>query len=158
MGPWMATHSLELSILVRVGIAMLLGATVGFERETKDKPAGLRTHMLMAGAASVMVALGPLIVEGLGATVPDQVLRADPIRVIVAVITGVSFLGAGTIMRRATEQHVEGLTTAASLLLAAAIGMLTALERWVLAIGVTILVLVVLRGVSLLERALWRRD
>jgi uncharacterized membrane protein YhiD involved in acid resistance len=51
-------------------------------------------------AASLMVALGPLIVEGLGATVSDDVLRADPIRLVVAVITGVSLLGAGTILRR----------------------------------------------------------
>jgi putative Mg2+ transporter-C (MgtC) family protein len=157
MGSWFAAHQLELSILARVGIAMLLGAAVGFERETKDKPAGLRTHMLMAGAASIMVALGPLMVEGLGATVSNEVLRADPIRLIVAVITGVSFLGAGTILRRRSEPHIEGLTTAASLLLAAAVGMLTALARWVLAVGVTILVLVVLRGVSLIERAVWGR-
>jgi putative Mg2+ transporter-C (MgtC) family protein len=73
------------------------------------------------------------------------------------VITGVSFLGAGTILRRRSERQVEGLTTAASLLLAAAVGMLTALQRWILAVGVTVLVLVVLRGVSLLERAVWGR-
>lgn len=75
---------------------------------------------------------------------------------LTAVITGVSFLGAGTILRRGSERQVEGLTTAASLLLVAAAGMSTALELWVLAVGVTVPALVVLRGVSLIERALWR--
>jgi putative Mg2+ transporter-C (MgtC) family protein len=68
----------------------------------------------------------------------------------------VSFLGAGTVLRRGSERQVEGLTTAASLLLVAAAGMSTALELWVLAVGVTVLALVVLRGVGLIERALWR--
>ena len=151
-----AMYRLELSVLARVAVAMLLGAAIGLERETKDKPAGLRTHMLMAGAASVMVAVGPVMVERLGETISGDVLRADPIRLIVAVITGVSFLGAGTILRRGSERQVEGLTTAASLLRVAAAGMSTALELWVLAVGVTALALVVLRGVGLIERALWR--
>jgi len=82
----------------------------------------------MAGAASVMVALGPVMVERLGETISGDVLRADPIRLIVAVSTGVSFLGAGTILRRGSERQVERLTTAASLLLPAAAGMSRALE------------------------------
>jgi len=128
MAGLVATYRLELSVPTRVAVAMLLGAAIGLERETKDKPAGLRTHMLMAGAASVMVAFGPVMVERLGETISGDVLRADPIRLIVAVSTGVSFLGAGTILRRGSERQVERLTTAASLLLPAAAGMSRALE------------------------------
>ncbi|HUT21151.1 MAG TPA: MgtC/SapB family protein [Anaerolineae bacterium] len=128
MAGLVATYRLELSVPARVAVAMLLGAAIGLERETKDKPAGLRTHMLMAGAASVMVAFGPVMVERLGETISGDVLRADPIRLIVAVSTGVSFLGAGTILRRGSERQVERLTTAASLLLPGAAGMSRALE------------------------------
>ena len=128
MAGLVATYRLELSVPARVAVAMLLGAAIGLERETKDKPAGLRTYMLMAGAASVMVAFGPVMVERLGETISGDVLRADPIRLIVAVSTGVSFLGAGTILRRGSERQVERLTTAASLLLPAAAGMSRALE------------------------------
>jgi putative Mg2+ transporter-C (MgtC) family protein len=152
----LAMYGLELSGLARVAVAMLLGAAIGLERETKDEPTGLPTHMLIAGAASVIAALGPVMVERLGETISGDVLRADSIRLIVAVITGVSFLGAGTILRRGSERQVGGLTTAASLLLVAAAGMSTALELWVLAVGVMALTLVVLRGVRLIERALWR--
>jgi putative Mg2+ transporter-C (MgtC) family protein len=156
MGGLLAAYWPQFSVLIRVSIGMLLGAMLGWERETKHKPAGLRTHMLMAGAASVLVALGPLMVERLSSVISTAVLRADPISLIGAVITGVSFLGAGTIIRGASGEQVEGLTTAASLLLAAAIGMSTALDLWVLASGVTFLALVVLRGGSAVERVLHR--
>jgi putative Mg2+ transporter-C (MgtC) family protein len=146
----------QFSVLIRVAIGMLLGAVLGLEREAKHKPAGLRTHMLMAGAASVLVALGPLMVEHLGSVISTAVLRADPISLIGAVITGVSFLGAGTIIRGASGEEVEGLTTAASLLLAAAIGMSTALDLWIVAVGITLLALLVLRGGSLVERVFHR--
>jgi putative Mg2+ transporter-C (MgtC) family protein len=156
MAGLVATYWPQFSVLIRVAIGMLLGAALGLEREVKHKPAGLRTHMLMAGAASVLVALGPLMVEHLGSVISTAVLRADPISLVGAVITGVSFLGAGTIIRGASGEQVEGLTTAASLLLSAAIGMSTALDLWVLAVGVTLLALLVLRGGSLVERVLHR--
>jgi putative Mg2+ transporter-C (MgtC) family protein len=72
--------------------------------------------------------------------------------IIEAVITGVSFLGAGTIIRHQRSQHVEGLTTAASLLFVAAMGVTVALSQVVLAVGLTVLVLIVLRLVRLVER------
>jgi putative Mg2+ transporter-C (MgtC) family protein len=156
MGGLVAAYWPQLSVVIRVAIGMLLGAALGLEREAKHKPAGLRTHMLMAGAASVLVALGPLMVEHLSSVISAAALRADPISLIGAVITGVSFLGAGTIIRGASGEQVEGLTTAASLLLAAAIGISTALDLWVLAVGVTLLALIVLRGGSAVERVLHR--
>jgi putative Mg2+ transporter-C (MgtC) family protein len=136
---------------------MLFGAVIGLEREAKDKPAGLRTHMLMAGAATLLVSLGSVIVKDFNAALGTQLVETEPLRIIGAVVTGVSFLGAGTILRRGDEHQVEGLTTAASLLVSATVGMCAALSKWVLAVGVTILALITLRGVSLFGRWLGRR-
>ncbi|HXF63207.1 MAG TPA: MgtC/SapB family protein, partial [Caldilineaceae bacterium] len=80
----------QLSILGTVLLAMLLGAVVGIERELLDKPAGFRTHILVAGAAALLVAVGEVLVEQQAATLEPQAVRSDPVRVIEAVITGVS--------------------------------------------------------------------
>jgi putative Mg2+ transporter-C (MgtC) family protein len=147
----------QVQVLAYVALAMLLGAMIGLERELADKPAGLRTHMLVAGAAALLVTLSDLMVQGFGVGLGSQLVRADPIRIIEAVITGVSFLGAGTIIRSRSGRQVEGLTTAASILLAAALGICVALSQVALAVGVTLLALITLRGVNVLERWLERR-
>jgi putative Mg2+ transporter-C (MgtC) family protein len=140
-------------ILLDTAIAMALGGLIGIEREIANRPAGFRTHMLVAGAAALLVGLGDALmmrfIEG-----PGALPRTDPIRVVEAIVTGVSFLGAGTIFRRVRGEQVEGLTTAASLLLTAAIGIATALRQWVLALGVVAITLVVLRGLRTLEARL----
>ena len=138
----------QLSVLWSVGLAMLLGGAIGLEREASDKPAGLRTHMLVAGAATLVVALSDVMVQRFNSGVSAQLVRSDPVRVMEAVITGVSFLGAGTIIRRGPQRQVEGLTTAASLLLTAALGVCVALSQVLLAIGVTLVVLATLRLVG----------
>lgn len=148
----------QLSILVRLVAGILLGAMIGLDREAADKPAGLRTHMLVAGAAALLVSLGELIVGHLTRELGSQVIGADPIRIIAAIITGVSFLGAGTIIRQRSGHEVEGLTTAASLLFASVIGITVALSQWVVAVGATFLVLVVLRIFPFLERVLDRSN
>lgn len=142
----------QINQLIHIGLAMLLGALIGLEREAKDKPAGLRTHMLVAGASTMITMLGSLVVGHLRRELGSQMVETDPLRIIGAVVTGVSFLGAGTILRRDILNQIEGLTTAASLLLAAGIGMGVALRQWILAIGATALVLITLRGVSLLQK------
>lgn len=143
---------LELKILLYVVISMLLGAAVGFDRELADKPAGIRTHMLVAGSATLLVSLGKIMVPDFGLS--DAALGSDPLRIIGAIITGVSFLGAGTIIRRGSEDRVKGLTTAAALLFIASVGICVALSKLLLAIGVTIITLATLRGVVYLERKL----
>ena len=143
---------IQIQILGSVALAMALGAAIGLERETKDKPAGLRTHMLVAGAAAFLVALSDVAVQRFNVDLGTGLVRSDPIRIIEAVITGISFLGAGTILRHKGSDHVEGLTTAASLLFVAGLGICVALSQVPLAIGVTALVLVTLRGVGLLRR------
>jgi putative Mg2+ transporter-C (MgtC) family protein len=131
---------------------MILGAAIGLEREAKEKPAGLRTHMLVAGAATLLVALSDVAIKRFSVDLGTGLVRSDPIRIIEAVITGISFLGAGTILRQKGSGHIEGLTTAASLLFVAALGICVALSQALLAIGVTALVLITLRGVGLLRR------
>lgn len=143
---------IQIQILGSVALAMALGAAIGLERETKEKPAGLRTHMLVAGAAAFLVALSDVAVQRFNVELGTGLVRSDPIRIIEAVITGISFLGAGTILRHKGSDHVEGLTTAASLLFVAGLGICVALSQVLLAIGAAILVLITLRGVGLLRR------
>lgn len=150
-------YQVQFGILGQVALAMLLGASIGFERELVDKPAGLRTHMLVAGASALLVALGDVIVRHFDLGLDRGLVRSDPTRIIEAVITGVSFLGAGTIIRHRSKWRIEGLTTAASLLFVAAVGTCVALSQWVLAVGVTFLVLVTLRGLGFIERWMARR-
>ena len=124
-----------LEVFLRLGAAVLAGALIGFDREVRNKPAGLRTMALVAlGSAVFMVASG-------GAVSPDAASR-----VIQGIITGVGFLGAGTIIRGRTEQSVRGLTTAASIWLAAAVGIACGLAQWPLvavacSLGLLVLVL-----------------
>jgi putative Mg2+ transporter-C (MgtC) family protein len=140
-----------------VAIAMFLGAVLGAEREIAHKPAGLRTHMLISAASALLVALEDPIIWRFFNPATAPIVRADTLRILSAVITAVGFLGAGTIIRRANEDRVEGLTTAASMLLAAIIGLAAGLRQFPLAIGVTVLTLVALRGLLKIERRM-RRD
>lgn len=147
----------QLQILLKVLVAFILGALIGLEREAAEKPAGLRTHMLVTGASALLVSLGSVAIDSYISQFGTTVIRSDPIRIIGAVVTGVSFLGAGTIIRLRSDGDIEGLTTAASLLLASAVGIGVALSQWFLVIGVTFLVLVILRGIPLIRRLLLRR-
>jgi len=147
----------QFSMIVHTAVAMLLGGIVGFEREAADKPAGFRTHMLVAGAAALLVVLGDTIVERFAAEAPAASVRTDPVRIVEAIITGISFLGAGTIFRRGKREAVEGLTTAASLLLVGALGIAIALDQYLLAFSVTALTLIVLRGMWRIQEMSRRR-
>jgi putative Mg2+ transporter-C (MgtC) family protein len=138
-------------------MAMLLGAGVGLDREMADKPAGLRTHILVAGAAALLVSLGDVMLDRFSLEGNQAFIQADPFRLVGAVVTGVSFLGAGTIIRRRTSSNVEGLTTAASLLFVAAVGVTVALSQWELAVALTVLLLIVLRLLGLLSGWLWKQ-
>lgn len=142
---------LQLEIIGEVALAMLLGGFIGMERESADKPAGFRTHMLVAGAAALLVGLGDAFLYRFN-TGTDANITSDPIRIVEAIITGISFLGAGTIFRRSEDKSVEGLTTAASLLLSGAIGVAVALRQFILAVGITGLALIVLRGLTFVEK------
>ena len=108
-----------LDVFLRLGAAALAGAIIGFDREVRNKPAGLRTMALVALGSAVFV-----VATASAATVDSAS------RVIQGVITGVGFLGAGSIVRGATEESIRGLTTAASIWLAAAVGVACGLALW----------------------------
>lgn len=157
MDAWLVTfteHAWEpqLVVLLSTAYAMVLGGLVGFERELKNRPAGFRTHMLVAGAAALLVGLGDLIANHFSAQHSEQVLRIDPIRLIEAVVTAVGFLGAGAIFRRAGGNSIAGLTTAASLLMVATIGIAAGLHAQMLALGATLITLAVLVILAWVER------
>ncbi len=143
------TIAQDLALLPRLVLTLLLTGLLGWERELKDRPAGLRTHMLVGISACSFVLLGEVFIERFGRGDGDH-LSFDPIRIIEATVAGVSFLGAGTIFVRGSR-HVYGLTTAGSLLAAAAVAMMVAVERYALAVAVTLLILMVVAGLQRLE-------
>lgn len=137
--------------VVKVFYAIFLGGLMGLERELAAKPAGLRTHMLVAGASALLVILGDIMIQHYSTSAAGQVIQADPIRIMEAIITGISFLGAGTIIFKSRNQSVEGLTTAASILFAAAIGITVALQQYILATILTVIAIVILFGLGYIE-------
>ncbi len=146
----------QIHILWQVALAALLGSVIGAEREFFGKAAGLRTHMMVAAASALFLRLGTIIVSEFAVHADGGIVSADPIRVIQAIVTGISFLGAGTIVFHRKRGAVEGLTTAASILLVSAIGMTVAMGQIILATGVTFGALLVLIGIGYLEDTLIR--
>lgn len=122
---------LDLELMGRVLLAFVLGGIVGYEREQTGRPAGLRTHMLVC-AGSVCFTVAGIY----GFLTPASVNR-DPARVAAQIVSGVGFLGAGTIFR--TPSTIRGLTTAASVWLVAAVGMLIGTGMYAVAIFTTLL-------------------
>lgn len=139
-------NPVQLKIIGYVALSMLLGALIGLEREIADKPAGIRTNMLVAGSSTLLVSLGEVMIERF--KLESNAIMSDPIRIIEAVITGISFIGAGIIIRRGADK-IEGLTTAASVLFVASIGICVALSQILLAIGTTLLALITLAAVGM---------
>jgi len=147
----LSTAAEDLAVLGQAALALLLGGAIGLEREASRKWAGLRTNMLVCLAALLFTRVGLMATEYASLTLAADLVEADPVRIIQAVAVGISFLGAGLVIRDPEENRVRGLTTAATLLTVAPIGIAVAIGHYVLAVGVTLLVLLVLRGVSLLE-------
>ena len=134
--------------LSRLLVAGVLGGLVGLERETHEKPAGLRTHMMIAIAACLFTLLG-LEMVAYDALEVDHV-RADPMRLIDAVTAGVAFLAAGSIIT--SGGSVKGLTTGASMWMVGAVGVAAGLGEVMLggfAVVITLLVLWVLRRLQM---------
>lgn len=119
-------------IFLRLVLAALAGGLIGFERKAVHKPAGLRTHMI--------VCLGAALFTLVSITAFTD---ADPSRIVAGIVTGIGFLGAGTIFR--AENHVKGLTTAASLWSVGAIGIAMGIGEYLLAAVATVLVIIILQ-------------
>lgn len=142
----------QLDVVGSMAVAMVLGGLVGYERELKRRPAGFRTHMLVAGASALLVAIGALTVDMHLSGQSAGVLRVDPLRLVEAVIGGVAFIGAGTIFASRRGEGVAGITTAASLLLVAVIGVAAGFGFHLLALAATLLTLLVLTVLHALDR------
>jgi putative Mg2+ transporter-C (MgtC) family protein len=138
-----------------IALAGLLGALLGFEREIKEKAAGIRTHLLVSTAAAAVVVFGRILNDQ---AVADGRVAGDPTRALHAVVTGIGFIGAGAIMFRSSDREPHGLTTAASLFFAATVGIAVAVEELVIAVGMTALALIALAGLPLLMRTIMRSD
>lgn len=139
----------EMNVFLRVIVIVVLAGMLGWERQSAGKSAGLRTHILIGISSTLFIAIGQFIAVSFR-TYGDHV-RFDAAGLIGAVVTGISFLGAGMIIFRSDRQGVKGLTTAAGILTTAVIGMLVGLERYLLATGVTLLVLAVLHLLQYIE-------
>lgn len=127
--------------------AVLFCGFIGFERESRNRPAGLRTHMLVGLAAALYTLL---MLEMLHNTsVEGTEIRMDPLRIIEAVTSGVAFLAAGMIVF--SQGKVKGLTTGTSLWLAAAVGVSAGLGVWMMAVLATVLALIIIRGIKFAE-------
>lgn len=133
----------QTNILMDVCIAFLLGGILGIEREWKSKPAGLRTNMIIAGAAALFVSLGRVVIADFSLIIESESYGVDPIRMLHAVIVGVSFIGAGTILKSSKKTMVRYLTTAATILISAAIGISIALKQYILGVGVTLILVII---------------
>lgn len=142
---------LDFTLFLSVALAGLLGGLIGFEREFHDKPAGLRTHIFVAAGAALLMLLAEESLDFFVVQSRQGLVRADPIRVIQAIVVGISFLGAGTIVHDRGEK-VEGLTTAASIFFTAGIGIAVAVGKTALAVQTTILSLAVLLVIGWIER------
>lgn len=138
-------------VIWNVGFSIFLGGLVGLEREWASKPAGFRTHMLIAGASTLFVILGNIMIQQFAETTIPQSLQTDPIRIMEAIITGISFLGAGTIIFKDQINTVEGLTTAASILFVSGIGIAVALDLFTLSFILTLMVIIILTVIGRIQ-------
>ena len=135
----------QLELIARLGIALALGAAIGFEREIDRQPAGFRTHALVALGAALFTIISAYGFSG---------SSVDPTRIAAQIVSGIGFLGAGTILHH--RGSIRGLTTAASLWSAAAVGMAAGAGLLLLALVGAVLVVVVLALLEGVERILRR--
>lgn len=144
-------HISEIEIALRLVLALLLGGIVGFEREQANHAAGFRTNILVCVGACLMMLLS---IYGFSDFVDELNVRVDPARLAAAVITGVGFLGAGTIMF--TGKKISGLTTAASLWVVAALGLAVGAGFYFAAIVVLVLVITTLWLFNKIEKRVFK--
>jgi putative Mg2+ transporter-C (MgtC) family protein len=138
-------HELRIELLLELALAVVLGGAIGFEREWRNKPAGLRTNILICMAAVLFTEI----------SYRAGMLGGDHGRIAAQILTGVGFLGAGTIIHH--RGSVSGLTSAATIWMVTAIGVTLGWGAYVDAIGASVLVLIVLAGMQSAEDWIKRR-
>lgn len=133
-----------LLVTIRIFLAAFLGAIIGIEREIKNRAAGFRTHIIVSVGACLIMLIG---IDGIGEFSPDK--ARDTARIAGQVVSGIGFLGAGTILQK--RDKVSGLTTAATLWLSAAIGLAVGIgyyEGAIIATAICLITLISLKWVS----------
>ena len=143
---WRQLQPVLVPFLVRCGVAALCGAMIGLERELKQKPAGFRTNILICTGAAMYMAVGLLLM-------PSGTPNIDPTRIAAQVVTGIGFLGAGCIIQQGA--HITGLTSAATIWVVAAIGLVAGAGFPLLALASSLLVLATLAILGPIEARLF---
>lgn len=132
---------LELESVIKILIAVLVGGFIGLERESANRPAGLRTHILVCVASALVMDMNILLAK--------EFINTDPVRLGAQVISGMGFLGAGTIIKEGV--NVRGLTTAAGLWAVACLGLVIGAGFYLLAIFASLVMLITLKTFNQLE-------
>ncbi|MCX7409807.1 MAG: MgtC/SapB family protein [Planctomycetales bacterium] len=133
-------------IVLRLGVAALLGAILGVDRDLHQKPAGVRVLAMVALGAALATLASITAIAKVDAALPDAVLRT-----VQGILSGIGFLGAGVIMQRTDQNEVHGITTAASIWVSAVVGITSGLGQWLVtatAFGLAMLILIGGRGVE----------
>src|SRR6478752_8559397 len=141
----------QLAVVTRIAVALLIGGMIGLERTFHGRPAGFRTHALVSVASALLMLATVYQSDWMTAT-PLEAIRTDPTRMAQGIMTGIGFLGAGVIFKEGLT--VRGLTTAASIWVTAAIGILIGIGFWYAAILGGIATLAVLSLFRLIEARL----
>ena len=144
----------EIQLLIRLLLATLLGGLIGLERELHGRPAGFRTHLMVALGAALYMGVSIHFYQEYGGMSGNLAVRVDPGRVAAQIVVGIGFLGAGAIIRE--NASVRGLTTAACLWVAAAIGTACGAGMLMIAVVVTAISLVSLLVLKRIEEGLSR--
>jgi len=143
-------------IILRILVALLVGAILGIERTRAKKPAGVRTHSLVC-ITSTMISI--VSAYGFGEFAKPGVISMDPARLIVGIITGIGFLGAGIIWKDTSQGDVRGLTTAANIWASAGLGIAIGLGHYFLVFCTVVAMLFTLRlGLILVKIGLIKYD
>ncbi|HEX6373390.1 MAG TPA: MgtC/SapB family protein [Longimicrobium sp.] len=140
-----------LEIVLRLGAATLIGCALGLNREIRGKPAGMRTHALVALGTALVTLTGMVLAAQDGEFDSNSVSR-----VLQGITAGIGFLGGGTILKSETGDQISGLTTAASLWVVACLGIACGVGLWVMAVVALALALLVLIAGEAVERVVHR--
>ena len=142
---------MDWEIIIQLVVAVCLGGIIGLEREFKKKQAGLQTYSLVSLGSCLLVLIGFSLVDFFNNN--NISIQFDPLRLIVAVATGIGFIGAGVIIYK--QDRLEGITTAAGLWVAAAIGVAVGVKLYILSIAALILTTIILIGFGEIERVIF---